>query len=365
MIAPPASRVAISRRSNLRLVPLLVLACVAVAVGPAIRRADSAEALTASSTAAGAASVSILAWADFPKSEPRGAELSGIAWDSATNTLYAITDDRPQIIPIRPSAGYQTWTFGEPIAVSIPIEWDGEGIVLTPDGFIISNEFGPSIFELDRAGGTAGEVTVPAHFTRILRNRGFEALALSPEGRYLFTANESPLEGDGPQPSADTGGLVRILRIDRTMGTAAEYAYRTDPIPVAGEGADRGVVEMVALSATELLVMERSFIPDFGNNVRIYRVGIGAAADVLSIDNLTDATPVVAKTLLVDLADLDDSAFPEPRQPQPNKILDNFEALALGPVLPDGRRILFVVSDDNKRDTQTARILVLAVTGLS
>jgi hypothetical protein len=364
MIAPPASRVAIRRRLNLRLTSLLVLAFVAVAADPAIRRADHAEAMAAPSTAAGAASVSILAWADFPKSDPRGAELSGIAWDSATGTLYAITDDRPQIVPIRPSADYKTWTFDDPIAVSVPIEWDGEGIALIPDGFIISNEFGPSIFELDRAGGMVGEVTVPAHFTRILRNRGFEALALSPDGRYLFTANESPLDGDGPQPSADAGGVVRILRVDRTTGMASEYAYRTDPIPMAGDGADRGVVEMVALSATELLVMERSFIPNVGNNVRIYRVGIGAAADVLGIDNLTDATPVVAKTLLVDLADLDDREFPEPRQPQPNKILDNFEALALGPALPDGRRILFVVSDDNKRDTQTARILVLAVAGL-
>jgi hypothetical protein len=244
------------------------------------------------------------------------------------------------------------------------MEWDGEGIVLTPDGFIISNEFGPSIFEVSRSGETAGQIDAPAHFTRILRNRGFEALALSPDGRFLFAANESPLEGDGPQPSADAGGLVRILRVDRTTGAATEFAYRTDAIPVAGEGADRGVVEMVALSSTDLLVMERSFIPSFGNNVRLYRVGVGGVADVLGIDNLTDATPVVAKTLLVDLADLDDAAFPEPRQPQPNKILDNFEAMALGPALPDGRRILFVVSDDNKRDTQTARILVLAVAGL-
>ncbi|MGE0541758.1 MAG: esterase-like activity of phytase family protein [Dehalococcoidia bacterium] len=363
MIAPAISLVAISRQLHLRLALLLAVALASLLFASALPQAGRATAIAASPST-GDVPVSILAWADLPKSEPRSAELSGVAWDSAAGTLYAIADDSPRIVPLLPSADYQTWTFGDPIAVTIPMEWDGEGIVQTPDGFIVSNEFGPSIVELDRAGDPIGEVIVPAHFTRILRNRGFEALTLSPDGRYLFTANEAPLEGDGPQPSVESGGVVRILRIDRTTGTATEYAYRTDPIPVAGDGADRGVVEMVALSASELLVMERSFIPNFGNNVRIYRVGIGGATDVLGTDNLTDATPALAKTLLVDLADLDDSDFPEQRQPQPNKILDNFEAMALGPVLPDGRRILFVVSDDNQRDTQTARILVLAVAGL-
>jgi len=313
---------------------------------------------------AGGAPVTILAWFDFPKSDPRSAELSGVAWDNTTRTLYAITDDQPQIIPLRPSADFRTWSFGDPIAIDVPEMWDGEGIALAEDGFFISNEFGPAVFLLNRAGRMQAAVPIPAHFQRIIRNRGFEALSLTPDGRYLFTANEGPLEGDGPQPSAEATGVVRILRYDRNTLAQTEFAYRTDTIFAPGEGGDRGVVDFAAISGIDLLVMERSFVPNVGNNVRIYRVSLAGAPNVINMENLGPSTIGVAKTLLVDLASLPDGDFPEPRQPQPNRILDNFEALALGPALPDGRRILFVVSDDNKRETQTPRILVLAVAGL-
>jgi hypothetical protein len=356
----------IPRRRFTRLaVPFFSLVVLTALLAPrtpfASRPAMPAE---AAALAGGGAPVTLYAWFDLPKSDARSAELSGVTWDNAQRTLYAITDDAPRIIPLTPSPDYRTWTFGDPIAVQVSGDWDGEGIVLTPEGFFISNEFGPAIVHLDRDGRVVAEVPVPAHFQRILRNRGFEALTLSPDGRYLFTANESPLEGDGPQPTAEQGGLVRILRHDLSGGQQTEYAYRTDPIFAPGEGGDRGVVDMIALSGTDLLVMERSFVPDVGNNVRIHRVSLAGGQNVLTVENLSEATPTLTKTMLVDLADLPDDTFPEPRQPQPNRILDNFEGLALGPALPDGRRLLFVISDDNKRDTQTPRILVLAVAGL-
>ncbi len=36
-----------------------------------------------------------------------------------------------------------------------------------------------------------------------------------------------------------------------------------------------------------------------------------------------------------------------------------YEALAVGPTLPDGRRLVFVTSDDNGSATQVARVLSL------
>jgi len=49
------------------------------------------------------------------------------------------------------------------------------------------------------------------------------------------------------------------------------------------------------------------------------------------------------------------------RQPQPNPLLDNVEALALGEHLPGGRRQLYLMSDDNNGATQITRFYSLAV----
>jgi hypothetical protein len=70
----------------------------------------------------------------------------------------------------------------------------------------------------------------------------------------------------------------------------------------------------------------------------------------------------VQKELLVDLADCpSNGAKSPPGAVQPNPLLDNFEAMTLGPVLPDGRQSLVLASDDNFGASQTTRVIVLAV----
>ncbi|MNT44519.1 hypothetical protein D3C72_1810490 [compost metagenome] len=43
--------------------------------------------------------------------------------------------------------------------------------------------------------------------------------------------------------------------------------------------------------------------------------------------------------------------------------VENFEALAFGPKLPDGRKTLLVMTDDNFSKTQKTQLLVFAVEG--
>ena len=42
----------------------------------------------------------------------------------------------------------------------------------------------------------------------------------------------------------------------------------------------------------------------------------------------------------------------------------NYEGITLGPRMLDGRRVLFLMSDDNGKPTQVTRLLVLAAAGL-
>jgi hypothetical protein len=307
--------------------------------------------------------------------------LSGLTYDASRDVYYALVDNegttparfytlrlptgdsglgkpkirKPKILDVtilRDASG-QPFT---------GVNFDGEGIALTPEGeLLISSETEPSIRRFALDGTFLGELPVPDRFLvqdgegRI--NQTFESLSLSPNGQSLFTANEGYLRADGE--TADGSDRIRILRYENEAQggfvPAEEFYYLADP--------ELGVVEIVALSEDELLVMERGFLAGVGNTVRIYRVSLDGATDVSGVESLatSDIEPV-QKELLVDLADCPpDGAETAPGGVQANPLLDNFEALTLGPVLPDGRQSLVLVSDDNFNRSQTTRVILLAV----
>ena len=71
-------------------------------------------------------------------------------------------------------------------------------------------------------------------------------------------------------------------------------------------------------------------------------ISLNGASDVSGLDSIAGRTELkpVSKELVVDLGAL-------PGLPPALALLDNFEALAFGPPRPDGRRPLFIISDDN------------------
>lgn len=188
-------------------------------------------------------------------------------------------------------------------------------------------------------------------------NQTFESLSLSPNGQSLFTANEGYLSADGEM--ANGSDRIRILRYENRGSNGFfpvdEFHYLADP--------GLRVVEIVALSEEELLVMERGFQAAVGNTVRIYRVSLEGAKDISNVDSLaaTNVEPV-QKELLVDLSDCPSGGTKAaPDAVQTNPLLDNFEALTLGPLLPAVGQSLVLVSDDNFNRSQTTRVIVLAV----
>lgn len=329
--------------------------CLVTACGPT----TAATRVSRPSAAAFGGAISVYSWFDLP-TDPRSRELSGIAWDEATRTLWAVQDETANIVPLIPDGRLQKWSFGSTIELKMTFPLDLEGIVILADGFVVASEKGPRLLEVDRKGRLRRDISLPAHFANARDNKSLESLSMSPGGGYLFTTTEAALSSDGNKATKDAGTRLRILRIPRDSGDIAEHAYATDPAP--HDSGDYGVADMAAFSNDDLLVLERGWARGSGNTARIYRVSLNdAGSSCLATPVLAPNGPVMEKKLVVDLAKLAASGLPAVKQPQESPLLDNFEGLALGPILPDGRQSLVLVSDDNGRTDQFARIVVLAV----
>ncbi len=322
--------------------------------------------------------------------------LSALAWDAGRGVFYALADDVGARAPPR----FYTVTLdlaggrlaadgaaavavtllrdagGEPLALHAV---DPEGLVLAADGrlFLSSEGFvsggvAPLLAEVALDGTLRRTLRLPDRYLpgrrqgrwmrRALRqapsgvrhNLAFESLTVSPGGRWLFTANESALEQDGPTASLERGSAVRLSRIEAGSGAwTAEYLYWTEPLAAAPEPADgygtAGLVELLALDDHHLLALERSFSTGAGNTIRLFEVDLTAASNVAAVRSLERRADLVpaAKRLLLDLSELGIE-------------LDNLEGLAFGPTLADGRRTLVLVSDDNFNAHQKTMFLAFA-----
>jgi Esterase-like activity of phytase len=171
---------------------------------------------------------------------------------------------------------------------------DTEGIAGRGDGkFWIAEEYGPSLLLVGRDGraearhvpcGTARYFaasdiptieSLPALALARKLNRGFEALALSPDGAILYAAFQSPLSH--PDRAAhEQSDVVRIWALDALAGTlVAEHAFPLGPTggfrrdsaagPVRRD--DIKVSELAMLGDGSLLVLERVTL-----STHIYRV---------------------------------------------------------------------------------------------
>jgi hypothetical protein len=105
------------------------------------------------------------------------------------------------------------------------------------------------------------------------------------------------------------------------------------------------------LDADRMLVLERAYATGAGNSLRLYEIDTRDATDVLDIDALAAGSHrPAAKTLVADFAQLGLSR------------LDNTEGMCWGPALPDGKRLLVVVSDDNFNPLQTTQFAAFEYT---
>ncbi|MGW1340002.1 esterase-like activity of phytase family protein [Kribbella sp. NPDC002412] len=243
-------------------------------------------------------------------------------------------------------------------------DFDGEGLVVERGDrtILATSEREPSIRRFQLSDGLQiGSLPVPARFQvapsgEATTNATFESLAVSKDGRSLYAGMEGPLAPDGTD--ADGRSRNRIIRYAGWPGhdyrPAAQYAYKTDP--------GLSLVELAVVDHDTLVSMERTFVAGVGNTIRVFTVSLRRAADVTARASLADAPDQVflQKKLLFDLVNCPPSGAVA-KQPQPNPLLDNVEALALGGYLPGGKRQLYLLSDDNNGATQITRFYSLAV----
>jgi hypothetical protein len=316
--------------------------------------------------------------------------LSSISYDAERDAFYVLSDDQGTIDPVRfYTVGIDLengFTAGDVEVLDVttlldaggqpfaPASLDPEGLTFDRrnDRLIVTSEgianavppIAPFVRTFDLAGQQLGELPVPAAFVPapghgVRQNLGFESAAVTPNGQSLLVGAEAALVQDGPAATVTGGSPARIIRYRLSRDAIdRQYVYWTDPIaepPVpAGSFAVNGLVEMLPLRTNSMLTMERSFsvgAPDTGNTIKLYEASLTGADDVDGLDSIAPvlgSLEPVEKTLLLDL---DVLGIP----------LDNIEGMTFGPDLPDGRRSLVLVSDNNFSAAGFTQFLVFAV----
>jgi hypothetical protein len=233
--------------------------------------------------------------------------------------------------------------------------FDTESIRVSNDRSVvyISDEYGPYVYAFDRKSGERTDVfTLPAGFaianlsavgnTEIsgntsgrVTNKGMEGLAITPDGKTLVGAMQSPLIQDG----GDTkGGVTRIVTIDIKTHATREFAYQLDA------ATKTTISDILAVNDHQFLVDERDSkgrADATGSKAafkKLFIVDLRNAQDVSGVTGFTGTASspkaniapfAVSKTLFLDIvASLTADAGIDPTQ-----IPAKLEGITFGPDL--------------------------------
>jgi hypothetical protein len=311
--------------------------------------------------------------------------LSGLAPDQLRKQWIGVIDDRE-----RTRVAWLTITYDGGKLEVVPVrmqelraspglenrrvtEADLESIVALPDGTFVAAEEGhirdgavwqPALLQMTSDGVVTHVIEFPGEFqivgdgkTGLRDNQGFEGLAVTPGGR-LIAGLEQPLIQDGAV-TFDRGAAGRLVEFEPVRGNAGtttfrpgrQWRYMISPTPqvesfddLCADG-ENGLVELLALSETTLISMERSCLTTkdkqfTANTVQLFSVELVAG----------DAR----KRLLLDFDNITS------RLSSALSRLENFEALTFGPIV-NGVPTLLIASDDNFSATQKTSFLLFGM----
>jgi hypothetical protein len=246
-------------------------------------------------------------------------------------------------------------------------DFDIESIVRTPDGtYWIGDEFGPYLLHFDRAGRLLqAPVPLPGIFApenptrgdtpaNINSSKGFEGMALSPDGRTLYPLLEGTVAGDAP-------GSLRLNEFDVASNayTGRRWIYQLDD-------PGNAIGDAIAVDRDRFLVIERDngqgatavvkkiYLADRRDRDRDGRLDKTMVADLMNIanrkhvggfgDTFTFPFQTIEDVVILDdrtLAVLNDNNFPFSSGRTAGKADDNeFIVIKLGHGLDADKRIL-------------------------
>lgn len=301
--------------------------------------------------------------------------LSGIDYDTAQQVYYLICDDRSE----KQSARFYTAQlttdsvrFTGVTSLRMPdgnaypatknlapdpeamrynphtghLIWSSEGERIVDKDTILKD---PGVYEISKDGRFLDSFAIPAQFHMQAtaagprRNGTFEGLGFTPDGHYMFVNLEEPRYEDGPRAGfTDTTAYIRILKYDlQSRKPVAQYAYKLDPVAQHPVPADKfyinGISDILVLSASQLLVIERSFSTGIKDcTIRLFVASLDKATDVSNINSLqrVKAFTPVSKKQLFNFESL-------------HTYIDNIEGMTFGPRLPNGHKSMIFVADNN------------------
>ncbi|HWV16828.1 MAG TPA: esterase-like activity of phytase family protein [Cellvibrio sp.] len=185
---------------------------------------------------------------------------------------------------------------------------DLEGIRVSNDGksVFISDEYGPYVYQFDRATGEriksfalpadlaisnlAGTeaAEISGNSSGRTTNKGMEGLAITPDGKTLVGIMQAPL-------LQDTSKTVRIVTVDIETGATKQFAYNLTT--------GSGVSEIVAINDHEFLIDERDG-KGLGDNSeakvkQIFKIDLTGAQEISGLSGDLSAK-AVSKTLSFD-----------------------------------------------------------------
>lgn len=334
--------------------------------------------------------------------------ISGMVWDENEKVLWLLTDDRGKVNPpriykatldltllkrkppipkfdLKVQAVYEVQEKGKTLPV-----FDFEGIALLPWGNLLLSSEGDdgsrprrpqrlidvkiidAKSEETAAAKAAGRPSEKPHAlyirdfdlpkwfisensgkpTQGLRtNLGFEGLALSLDHKSVVAGAESHL-------TQDTPSKARLIQFDIgafTMTPSKEWIYPLDTDGPAGPWLLRGISEILPVENDRWWIMERGLqlgAPPL--TTQIFEVELKDGFNINPIPAKAPKSgdlPELKKTLVVDL----DKFGPTP-------LADNFEAMAWGPRIDDGRRLLILANDNNFQSGSATYFVFVAVT---